>query len=385
MSRMQPGLETLRIDESPLLASKRIALFTHPSAVDSEFVSAYRRFLAAPNIKLAGFFAPEHGFLGSAPAGDHIDTGTDPASGLPVFSLYGKSYRPTKDMMAQMDVVVIDIQDVGVRYYTYLWTISYILEAAGENHVEVVILDRPNPLSDRLYGLPMYPELESFVGRFNVPVAHGMTLGEIAQMINTRWNPTPAKLTVVRCEGLKRDMWWTDTGREWVATSPAMPHFSTVLHYPGSCLIEGTNLSEGRGTSLPFEIVGAPYINAMDLADHLNQCRLGPVRFRAHYFRPTASKHAGVDCQGIQAHIFDKNEFQPFHAWLGVIREIRNLYPEEFAWTPPHNGVAHFDRLAGSNTVREAIDDGALLSEILRDEPEYIQQFREQRKDYLLY
>lgn len=389
MTIVRPGIEKLRVEGSPLLEGKRVGLLTHPAAVDSEFNSTYRIFATAPSINLVAFFAPEHGFMGTVPDGVAVDSTTDPRTGKPVYSLYGKSHRPTREMLETMDVLVVDIQDVGVRYYTFIWTISYILEAAGLFNKEVVILDRPNPLGDRVYGLPVYPEAESFVGRYNIPVCHGMTIGELSLMINARWNLSPASLHVIRCEGLKREMWWTDTGLDWIATSPAMPHFLTVLHYPGSCLIEGTTLSEGRGTALPFEIVGAPYIDGIALADHLNKKRWPGVRFRPHFFRPGSDKYAGQDCQGVQAHIVDKNAYHPFHVWLGIIREIREMYPAQSGWLPPQPGsfgsIAHFDRLTGSPDVRQAIDDGASLADILKEEKACCDYFLEQRKPYLLY
>ncbi|MCU0515170.1 MAG: DUF1343 domain-containing protein, partial [Anaerolineae bacterium] len=363
MMTVYPGIDALRVEGSPLLKDRRVGLLTHPAAVDRQFNSTYRIFSAARGVKLAAFFAPEHGFMGTAADGAAIATGTDARTGLPVYSLYGDTLRPTPAMLATVDTIVIDLQDVGARYYTFLWTMSHVLEAAGQHGVEVVILDRPNPLGDRIYGLPVYPEMESFVGRYNVPVAHGLTMGEMATLINTRWTLTPATLHVVRCEGWQRAWRWSQTDLPWVMTSPAMPRFSTVLHYPGACLLEGTNLSEGRGTALPFEIVGAPWLEAVTLADHLNKKRLAGVRFRPHYFRPLAGQYAGQDCQGVQAHIVDEEAFHPLHTWLLVIREIRNLYPEDFAWQPPRATPAGerypFDLLAGSAEVRESIDDGA--------------------------
>jgi uncharacterized protein YbbC (DUF1343 family) len=385
------GIDVLRAQAFAPLAGKRVGLFTHLAACAGDLVTTYQHLTQAEPVNVVALFAPEHGFAGAAPDGAHIDSSTDARTGLPIHSLYGKTRRPTADMLKDIDVVVVDIQDVGVRYYTFVWTMTYLLEACGEYGVAVIVLDRPNPLGDAIYGLPLYPEMESLVGRYNVPNAHGMTIGEMACMVNGSWSKHPADLTVIPCEGWQRAMRWHETGLHWIPPSPAMPHLSTVSHYPGACLIEGTTLSEGRGTALPFEIVGAPYIDGIWLADHLNKLGFSGVCFRPHLFRPTASKYAGQDCSGVQAHITDLAAYHPLHTWLGVLREIRHHYPADFGWTAPHAGVVswgevcHFDLLTGSNNMREGIDDGARLAFLFRDEATYCQSFMERRRPYLIY
>lgn len=393
------GLEVLIDDDFALLSGQRVGLMTNPSAIDRQLTSTHRLFASAPNVNLAAFFAPEHGFAGAAPDAEQIATATDPRTGLPVFSLYGDTYRPTAAMLQAIDVLVCDIQDIGVRYYTYPWTVSHILEAAGEHGVRVVILDRPNPLGGAaIEGPVLEPEMASFVGRFPVPVRHGLTLGELAGMVNATWNATPADLTVVPCAGWRRAMAWDDTGLPWVAPSPNVPTLNTLRHYPGACLVEGTELSEGRGTALPFEIVGAPWIDPLALADRLNgeawAAAMG-ARFRPHTFQPFHSKWAGQVCHGVQVHITDPARWRPIHVWLGVIVTLRAAYPDHFAWLPDHpdTGVQHFDRLIGSPDVRRRIEAGvaanepvgAILARLAEPWADDCRAFAEARRPFLRY
>lgn len=361
---VQTGLEVLREDKFRLLAGQRVGLMTNPSAVDARLASAYTILTGAPEVRTTALFAPEHGFAGAAPDAEQITTRTDPRTGLPVFSLYGATYSPTADMLSHMDVLVCDIQDIGVRYYTYPWTVSHILEAAGACGVRVVILDRPDPLGGVVVDGPQLDSAQSsFVGRFPVPVRHGLTLGELAQMVNATWNPTPADLVVVPCAGWQRAMLWEQICLPWVPPSPNMPHLGTLRQYPGACLVEGTELSEGRGTAQPFEVVGAPWIDGQALADRLNGEEWGDrmgARFRPHVFRPTASKWANQDCYGVQVYITDPARWRPIEVWLGVIVTIRAIYPDRFGWLPAHpdTGHQHFDRLIGSAWVRKQIESG---------------------------
>ena len=372
------GLEVLQASGYAALRGRRVGLMTNPSAVDRHLNSAYD--LLRQGVALVALFAPEHGFAGAVRDGEPIATQTDPRTGLPVYSLYGDSLRPTAAMLAGLDVLVCDIQDIGVRFYTFAWTISHIIEAAGEHGVPVVILDRPNPLGGvALAGPGLDANVSSFVGRYPVPVQHGLTLGELAQLLNIRHNPTPADLTVIACTNWQRDMTWEQTGRPWVPPSPNMPQLSTLRHYPGACLVEGTNLSEGRGTALPFEIAGAPFIDGHQLAALLNAQGWPGVRFRPHSFRPAISKWAGEDCHGVQVHVLDAAAFRPVETWLAVIAAARTLYPA-FEWLP-----AHFDRLIGSDTVRSRIDSGADLEPLTRAWAAYHADFRQQRQPFLLY
>ncbi len=393
------GLDTLIADDFALLRDRRIGLLTNPSAVDARLVSAYRVLTDAPGVTVTALFGAEHGFAGTAKDGEAVGSAVDPRTGIPVYSLYGEHLAPTADMLRDVDVLVVDIQDVGVRYYTYAWTVSYLLEAAGARGLPVIVLDRPNPLGGAVVEGPLLERAQaSFVGRFPVPVRHGLTLGELAQMVNARWNPTPAALTVVRCEGWCHAHSWADLGRPWVPPSPALAHLSSARHYPGACLIEGTQLSEGRGTGLPFEIAGAPWIDAEALVDHLNGEgwgeRLG-ARFRPHTFQPTGSKWAGEVCGGVQVHEIDSARWRPLDVWLGLIIAIRRLYPDAFAWLPPDpaSGMQHFDRLIGAAWVRRQIEadvdasvpTGAMLGRFAAEWADDSRAFELERQPYLLY
>lgn len=396
------GLDRLVRDEFAPLAGRRVGLVTNPSAVDRTLRSAYRRFAEAPNITLAALFGPEHGFAGMAADGAPVEDAVDPRTGVPLYSLYGTTMRPTAEMLRGLDVLVIDLQDIGVRYYTYVWTVTHALEAAGEHGVLVVILDRPNPLGGVTVAGPLLEKSHSsLVGRFPVPIRHGLTLGELATMANALWNPTPAEIEVIKCEGWRRAMPWEDTGLPWVPPSPAMAHLETLWHYPGACLIEGTNLSEGRGTALPFQITGAPWIDAEVLTDRLIAEGWGEgfgAGFRPHTFRPHDSKWAGQVCQGVQVHICDRARWRSLETWLGVIITIRALYPDHFEWLPPYTADAegalyHFDRLIGGAWMRKEIEAGihrgqgaaTILGRFAAEWLDDAHAFELQRQPYLLY
>jgi uncharacterized protein YbbC (DUF1343 family) len=379
------GVDALIAGNFAALAGQWVGLYTNLSAVDATLTPTYRRFISG-DVNLVALFGPEHGLDGSTADGVAVASTTD-ASGIPVYSLYGATYAPTPEMLDGIDVLVCDIQDIGVRYYTYLWTMTHIMEACGKAGVPVMILDRPNPLGAGVDGAPLDPAHASLVGRYNFPIQYGMTMGEVATMVNDAWNTTRTELSVVRCEGYDERPTWDNLvpARPFVAPSPAMPHVSTTRHYPGSCLLEGTTLSEGRGTALPFEVVGAPYINSFSLAAHLNARPLEGATARPHQFTPNASKHAGKHCGGVQIHITDIENFRPITVWLEVIHAVRTLYPSDFGWLPPHNGLQHFDRLLGNKEARVKIDAGATLAEITQGWTDYHRTFREQRRPYLLY
>lgn len=391
MMGVKTGLEVLRQEGYKPLHGLRVGLFTNPSAVDRSLDSAYGILCSTPAVHVAALFAPEHGFAGAARDGESISSYVDRVTGLPVYSLYGENHRPTPEMLREIDVIVCDVQDIGVRYYTYTWTIAHLLEAAGENNITVVLLDRPNPLGGvTVHGPLVEPAYRSLVGGCPVPVLHGLTLGEVIWMVNETWNPSLARLSIIGCENYDRAMTWAETHLPWVPPSPNMPNLETVQQYPGACLVEGTNLSEGRGTSLPFQIVGAPWIDALDLAKHLNAQpwaeRCG-VRFRPHLFKPTTSKWAGHYCGGVQAHVMQPAHWQPIETWLHVINAVRQQYPDDFQWLPPYSegGKMPFDRLIGSDTVRLALEAGQPVEEIAHNWEQLAEAFRESRRPFLLY
>lgn len=348
---VRTGIEVLRDADFALLRGKRVGLLANASAVDRDLRSTVDILRAGVN--LAALFSPEHGFSTAADQ-ETIPTQIDPRAGVIVHSLFERwqSIKPTPAMLAGIDVIVCDLQDIGVRFYTYAWAVSQVLEGAGAVGVPVIVLDRPNPLGDVIDGPTLDSSLLSAVGRAPIPIQHGLTLGELMRLFNTHWNPTPADLTVIACDGYRRGMTWAETGLPFVPTSPAMPHLSTVYQYPGACLIEGTNLSEGRGTALPFEITGAPFIDPYALVDRLSAFDLPGARFRPHSFKPSASKHAGDTCYGVQAHRMSA-EFRPLLVWIAVIAAIYQLYPARFAWN-----TMTFARLSGCMHLREQIERG---------------------------
>jgi uncharacterized protein YbbC (DUF1343 family) len=382
---MQFGIDRLAQDNFAILKGKRVGIFTNLSAVDHNLTPTYELFNRLDGIQLAALFTPEHGLGGAIHDGVAISSTVDSKTGIPIHSLYGDTLAPTAEMLTGLDVMVCDIQDIGVRYYTFLWTLSYILEACGEHHVPVMILDRPNPIGDQIDGGTLAPHLASLVGRFPIPIQHGMTIGELAKMINANWNLYPAELEVIACIGLHRGMQWPKTGRPFVPPSPNMPHFTTALHYPGACLIEGTNLSEGRGTALPFEIVGAPFIDSISLADKLNMTGLPGAVPRPHQFIPGTSKFTGKTCGGVQIHITEPSQYRPLETWLTVLQTIREMYPGEFNWLPPSGDLQHFDRLIGDEKVRATIDSGDSLDRFMAEWSSFQEQFRQQRARYLIY
>jgi uncharacterized protein YbbC (DUF1343 family) len=377
VAQVQTGIEVLRASQFAPLQGKRVGLFTNLNAVDGDLVSTYDVLRRAPEVYLTAIFSPEHGLAAALADGQVINSSVDARTGLPIHSLYGATQHPTPDMLADVDVIVCDSQDIGVRYYTFTWTVSHILEAAGEHNVEVIILDRPNPLSGYAFGAPLDMRFASLVGQYPVPTQPGMTLGELAQLFNANWNPTPANLSVIACQGYHRAMTWDETGLTFVPPSPNMPRLLTAQHYPGACLVEGTSLSEGRGTALPFEIVGAPGLDGYALAETLNAQGWAGVRFRQYVFQPTASKYAGEVCSGVQAHITDIRAYQPLPVWLGVLSMIYQMQP--FTWND------HFERLMGSDKVRSLIENKVPLNGLFEEWRESCAAFDQLRQPYLIY
>lgn len=385
MPQLLTGLDALQADNFSLLRGMNVGLLTHPAAVDVHLYSPYSVFTNTKDLTLTALLSPEHGLWGVALNGEYVHSTNDPRTGIPIHSLYGQQMRPTLEMFEGLDTLVVNLQDVGVRYYTFIWTLTHALEAAGAHGLPVVILDRPNPLGGQVIrGAGIKAGFESLVGRVNIPILHGMTIGEFAKWYNARHNPTPGPLAVVTCRGWHRGQTWLDIQRPWIATSPAMSQISTLLHYPGACLVEGTNLSEGRGTYLPFEIAGAPYIEPTDLADALNAQNIPGVMYRAHVFKPTLSKHTNTACYGVQVHPVGR-DFDPIRAWLSVIVTTRRLYPEGFGWFPPHENRYHIDLLSGSDSLRTMIDAGATVDDILANWDDSTRDFMHDRRDFLLY
>ena len=381
--RVVPGLDVLLGPKRGLLAGKRVGLITNPTGVTVKLESAIDRMAQARDFKLAALFGPEHGVRGDAQAGAAVADLVDARTGLPAYSLYGTTRKPTPAMLAGLDVLVFDIQDIGARFYTYPWTLALVMQAAREAGMGVIVADRPNPIGGiRVEGPVLDPALASFVGAYPIPIRHGMTLGELALMMNTDFG-IGCDLTVVTCTNWRRPDDATQTGLPWVPPSPNMPTIDTAFIYPGTCLIEGTNLSEGRGTTKPFELIGAPFIDAHGLADRLNQRNLPGAHFRPAWFTPSFSKFQGQLCAGVQLHITDRAAFAPVDAGIAILLEVARHHGKDFSFLP--GNPPFFDKLAGVSWLREAITAGESLDAIkTRWQPE-LAAFKLKRARRLLY
>ena len=362
------GLDVLVQRQTKLLRGRKIGLLAHQASVDRDLTHAAELLADLRGTRLVRLFAPEHGLWGSAQDHAHIRSTRDPVTGLVVISLYGERREPTGAMLAGLDTLVIDLQDIGSRYYTFQWTTALAMRACARAGVRVIVLDRPNPLGGVVVeGNVPDPAFRSFVGLYPLPARPGLTLGEVATYLNRR-HGLGADLTVVPMAGWRRRMLWEDTGVPWVAPSPNMPTPDTARVYPGGCLYEGTNLSEGRGTTRPFEWIGAPWLDAHAFADALEAERLPGVAFRPARFTPTFHKWAGRVCDGIQMHVTDVRSFKPYLSAIAVIVVARRLGRRRFAWKrPPYEFERRLwpiDILFGTDTIRRAIERGRRLREI---------------------
>jgi uncharacterized protein YbbC (DUF1343 family) len=374
------------------LAGRRAGLVCNPTAVTRALVHAADLLHAAKGVRLEALFGPEHGVRGDAQYMAAVGGERDPRTGLPVHSLYGEtaaSLRPSRDALAGLDVLVFDVQDVGARYYTYQATMMLCMEAAAEAGLAFVVLDRPNPIGGALVEGPrLRAGFESFCGLHDVAVRHGLTVGELALLFREE-RRMDLELEVVPCRGWRRAEGFRATGLPWVFPSPNMPTPETALVYPGMCLLEGTNLSEGRGTTRPFELFGAPWLDAHRLCEDLARERLPGVAFRPASFVPTWDKHAGVRVHGVELFVTDAARFRPFRTGLACVLHARAQDPARFAWrTEPYEFVADvpaFDLLCGSAREREAIEAGATLSDMVPAIAAEERAFGRRRAPYLRY
>lgn len=379
--KVSPGIEVLLKEEKKLLKGKKVGLITNPTGIDSHLTSVVDLLHDDPDIQLTTLFGPEHGVRGDAQAGASVDFYVDEKTGLPVYSLYGKTKKPTSEMLKDVEVLVFDIQDVGTRYYTYIYTMAYAMEAAKENDIPFIVLDRPNPLGgEAVDGPVLEQEFSSFVGMYPIPLKHGMTVGELATLFNKEFK-IGANLQVIKMKGWKRDMDYDATGLPFVLPSPNMPTVSTAFVYPATGLIEGTNVSEGRGTTKPFELIGAPYINGDVLAGKLNALRLPGVQFRGASFTPMFSKHAGQLSHGVEIYVTDRKKFKAVPTGLHLIKTIHDLYPDDFEFLQANN----FNLLIGNGWVKGKIDEGSSVNEIMQEYQDDLDAFKKVRKNYLLY
>lgn len=377
------GIEVLLEQRLDLLRGKRVALVTNATGLDSQLRSDVDRFAAHPAFELVALFGPEHGVRGDVQAGDKVASSRDGVTGLPVHSLYGEHREPTPPMLAGIDVIVFDIQDVGTRFYTYPYTLAGVMRSAKRAGISVVVADRPDPLGGLLVEGPVLePALASFVGLFPIPLRHGMTLGELAMLFNTEFE-IGAELHVVAMQGWRRGDEPLRGALPWVPPSPNMPTPDTALVYPGMGLLEGTNVSEGRGTTRPFETFGAPWVDARALAERLNALQLPGVLFRPSWFTPSFSKHAGKVCGGVQLHVTDRAAFRPVRTGIAVLKALHDQHPEDFAFLP--GDPPFFDRLAGVPWLREAFLRGDAVDAIEARWTPGLRQFEAVRQRHLLY
>jgi len=403
---MKLGVDVLFEKQLELLRGKRVGLITNPTGVDGALVSIIERFRAHPDVKLVALYGPEHGVRGNAQAGEFVDFFQDTHLGLPVFSLYGQALKlPTQPlenidatmrefdtqhtgktvqhtMLRGVELLVFDLQDVGTRVYTYLATMAYAMRAAAEAGIPLVVLDRPNPLGGVAMEGPMleYPQHSSFIGLYPVPLRHGMTAGELARLFNANFLERKCDLTVVAMEGWRRSDWYDTTGLAWVVPSPNMPTLDTATVYPGQVLLEGTNLSEGRGTTKPFEFFGAPWIDGYVLARELNTLGLAGARFRESWFAPTFSKWTGERCGGCQLHVTDRERFRSVTVVLAILQTIRRIYGAKLELH-----ADYFDKVMGTSTVRVTWERGEGWKEIAARWDAGLAEFARMRGEFLLY
>ncbi|MED3718432.1 DUF1343 domain-containing protein [Geobacillus thermodenitrificans] len=384
--QLELGIEVLLKEQKKLIKGKRIGLITNPTGVDRDLNSSVDLLYNDRDVELVALYGPEHGVRGSAQAGEYVPFYIDEKTGLPVYSLYGPTKKPTPEMLKGVDILLFDIQDVGARFYTYIYTMAYAMEAAKENNIPFIVLDRPNPLGGvKVEGPVLETDYSSFVGMCPIPLRHGMTVGELALLINKEFG-IDADVTVVKMKGWKRSMYYDDTGWQWVLPSPNMPTLDTALVYPGTALFEGTNVSEGRGTTKPFELIGAPFIDGLQLAEKLNALRLPGVRFRPASFQPTFSKYSGTLVHGVQIHVTDRQVFRPVETGVAMVKTIHDLYPDQFAFRAEDSqGISYFDQLIGNGWVRKAIEEGMTMEQMKKRWEKDVEAFHKKRERYLLY
>jgi uncharacterized protein YbbC (DUF1343 family) len=400
------GVEVLFAKHLDLIRGRHVGLITNPTGMDSQLDSIIELFRSHPDVKLVALYGPEHGVRGNAQAGEYVPFYFDEHFQLPVFSLYGQTHKPPADMMtnideymrsfdtqhtgkqveagmmSSVDVMVFDLQDVGTRVYTYIATMAYAMQAAADANIPFIVLDRPNPINGIAMEGPIleYPQHSSFIGLYPIPLRHGMTAGELAQLFNAKFLTKKCRLTVVPMENWTRDEWFDETSLPWVLPSPNLPTPESATVYPGQVILEGTNLSEGRGTTKPFEMFGAPWIDGFVLAKKLNELNLPGVKFREVYFTPTFSKFSGTNCGGCQLHVIDRDAYQPVATTLAILSVVKQTYGDKLEF---HNG--YFDKVMGTATVREALERGEPVEKIVAGFQPGLAAFAKLRAPFLIY
>ena len=384
------GIERLIEEDRSLVAGARVALVSNPASIDRGFRHAAEILGDDPRIELVALFGPQHGFRSDL-QDNMIETphARDERRRIPIYSLYSETREPTPEMLRDVDVLVVDLQDVGTRVYTYIYTMANCMRAAARHGVRVVVCDRPNPVGGlAIEGTILRPECVSFVGQFPIPLRHGMTIAELARLFNQEFS-IGAALDIVPLDGWRRSMYFDETGLPWVIPSPNLPTLDSTIVYPGAVLFEGTMLSEGRGTTRPFELIGAPWIDGDSLASAMNARGLPGVHFRATFFEPTFQKHAKQTCGGCQLHVTDRDAFQPVRTAVELIDGFRRENPSAFAWRQPPYEYEHdkwpIDILYGSDGLRTTIDSGGDISRVIASWRKEEDAFRKTRDKYLIY
>ncbi len=375
---------------SPRLKGARVGVVCNHASLDRGFLHVVDRLASAPDVTLAAIFGPQHGFRSDV-QDNMIETAhtDDVTRKVPVYSLYSETREPTAAMLAGLDFLVIDLQDIGARIYTYIYTMANCLRACARHGVQVIVCDRPNPIGGTdVEGALLVEGLESFVGQFPIPMRHGMTIGELARLFNEHFG-IGASLEVVKMEGWRREMYADATDLPWVMPSPNMPTLDTAIVYPGTVLFEGILISEGRGTTRPFELIGAPWIEAESFARRMNALELPGVYFRPAVFEPTFQKHAKQTCGGCQIHVTDRRTFQSVLVGAALIAMFHQVDPAQFAWRQPPYEYEHdkmpIDILAGSETLRRQIEAGTSARDIAASWKKDEEAFRKLRAPFLLY
>lgn len=379
---VRPGIDVLLDDSLHLVRGSRVGLLTNHTGLDRSGRSSIDRLAAATDVELVALYSPEHGIAGRAEAGESVASRTDERTGLPIHSLYGETRRPTAEMLEGIDVLLFDLQDVGARYYTYVYSMAYAMEEAGRHGIPFVVLDRPNPIGGRwVQGNVLDPAFRTFVGLYPIPIRHGMTPGELARLYVGEFG-IDVDLRVVPVDGLTRSMTFDDTALPWVPPSPNMPSLASALAYPGTCLFEGTPLSVGRGTDRAFQWVGAPWLDGEALASALGAYGFEGVRFEPATFTPQGAgdgKFDGVEVHGVRVVVGDPT-FDAPAVGVAMVREAYRMSGDRWSWN-----VAHFDRLAGTDALRLGIEAGASLEALTGSWDMELEAFRALQRPYLIY
>lgn len=386
----KPGIEVLLDDKRDLLQG-RLGVLTHPAAVDSALTHIVDRLIAEPDFEVTALFGPQHGIWGQTQ--DNMiewEGFRDDRLRIPVFSLYGEHRKPAPEMLVEIDTLLIDLQDVGARYYTFAYTMALAMQACHDTNKNVIVVDRPNPLGGiQLEGPVLDPLFSSFVGLYPLPIRHGMTIGELALYFNDAGGIELQQLDVVPIQGWTRDHYFDETGLPWVMPSPNLPTLDSAIVYPGLCLLEGTNVSEGRGTTRPFELCGAPWIDPHELVNWLTDQSLPGCRFRPLYFEPTFHKWKNQSIGGVQIHVTDRHSFLPFRTGLTLICGFRKFGPGDFDWkNPPYEYEYErlpFDILCGTDQIRKGLEEDCSVSELEAMWKPDLSEFERIRRNYLLY